>query len=73
MFVKFAEFGQFLNYSFENFTCNLCQILQLKTAELKVNFENLVFQNFIVCIVKVLSGKNSFKPNSMVTICALSQ
>lgn len=56
MFVKSAEFGQFLNYSFENFTCNLSQILQLKTAELD-NFENLVFQNFIVYIVKVLSGK----------------
>lgn len=71
MFVKFAEFSQFLNYSFENFMCNLSQILQLKPAELKVNFENLVFQNFIVWIVKVLAGKNSFRPDSMVTICAL--
>lgn len=70
--MKLVGSSQFLNYTFEKFTCNLSQILQLKTAELKVDFENLVFQNFIVSIVKVLSAKNSFRHDSVVTICALS-
>lgn len=67
--MKFGEVWPIFELqSSENFTCNLSQILQLKRAEFKVHFENVVFRNVIAYIVKVLSGKGSCSPDSSVCV-----
>lgn len=71
--MKFGEVWPiFALQSSENFTCNLSQILELKRAEFKVHFENVVFQNVIAYIVKMLPGKSSCSPDSIVNIYAFS-